>query len=75
MILTAERKKLLAIRILFRCYYFNATLLPNVNTFLLHRLMSFLAVIYRAFFNNHSTECRVSWSSMNNQVISVRRHS
>ena len=48
MILTAERKKLLAIRILFRCYYFNTTLLLiNVNTFLFHTLMVFLAVMYR----------------------------
>ena len=44
---TAECKKLLAIRIPFRCYYFNTTLLLNVNTFWFHRLMVFLAVMYR----------------------------
>ena len=70
MILTAECKKLLAIRILFRCYYFNTTLLLNVNTFLLYRLINGVPRRYvqREFINNDSTECKESWSSMNSQV-------
>ena len=47
MTLTAKYKNYFAIKRSFRCDYLNTTLLLNVNTFSLHRLMVFLPVMYR----------------------------